>query len=132
MWVNEEENSRLLTLAEDSGYDTNLADRIVAIAKECAGKYVDVNTKQPRLENLPKFDPSNYVVVTVKVVGKPEKAAVRPVEPPVAEDAAEETGPLTVRVITAMNKDDLSARLGVNPDDYTKAELVEMLKQAQV
>lgn len=131
-WVNEETNSRLVTFAEDSGYDGNMVDRIISIAKTLAGKYADMNTKEPRLDNLPPFDPKNYILVTVQIVGQPAKAPVAPVEVDApAEVAPEGMTSFSASQMRVMNKEQLTAILGEDAGERTKAELIEAILAKQ-
>lgn len=134
-WVNEETNSRLVTFAEDSGYDGNMVDRIISIAKTLAGKYADMNTKEPRLGNLPPFNPKNYILVQVQVVGQGVKAPVVPVEEEInpmafgAPSVAPST--MTASQMRMLNKDQLSAILGEEAGERTKAELIDAILEKQ-
>lgn len=130
-WVNEETNSRLVTFAEDSGYDGNMVDRIISIAKTLAGKYADMNTKEPRLDNLPPFDPKNYILVQVQVVGHDVKAVERPVDNPVLDAATEKAPTYNKGTLNSMNKDLLSAILGEEAGERTKAELIDAILEKQ-
>jgi hypothetical protein len=130
-WVNESENSRLVTFAEDSGYDTNMVDRIISLAKTLTAKFADMNTKEPRLDNLPPFNPKNYILVTVQVVGHADKAPVAPVEADEVEAADEKTTAYTEGSLNRMNKDMLAAILGADADELTKAELIEAILEKQ-
>ncbi len=131
-WVNEAENSRLVTFAEDSGYDGNMVDRIISMAKTLAGKYADMNTKEPRLDNLPPFDPKNYILVTVQVVGQAVKTPVAPVEVAAPVDVATEGATsFSASQMRVMNKEQLAAILGEEVGERTKAELIEAILEKQ-
>lgn len=130
-WVNEETNSRLVTFAEDSGYDGNMVDRIISIAKTLAGKYADMNTKEPRLDNLPPFNPKNYILVQVQVVGQGVKAPVVPVEADVPNAATEKAPTYNKGTLNSMNKDLLAAILGEEVGERTKAELIDAILEKQ-
>lgn len=56
-----------MTLEEDSGYDSNLRARAMAMAARCCDAWSDKSGK-PDLTALPEFDNKNRIKVTIEIV----------------------------------------------------------------
>lgn len=56
------------TFQSDSGYDANVRDRFLAMAKEAGARLVVDGEVQAA--GFPAFDPGNYLVITVEVLPK--------------------------------------------------------------
>lgn len=133
-WRNDATNSMAITFAEDSGYDSNLADRVMALAKECSSRYIDPVTKAPKTDNLPEFDAGNVLIVSVQVLGRTRRLPPLPAPPVISPaPAPPEIGPIVYSAsqLRAMNKTQLSAILGEDAGERTNPQLIEAILAKQ-